>query len=305
MRFYSRMERISIKGQIRKALSGFYYVLSEEDGVLYQTRGRGQFRVKKQTPLVGDFVSFDSGNTQEGVLLELFPRKNELVRPPIANVDVALVVASAVEPQFSPQLIDRFLITLEKLDIEPILYVSKCDLQSNMDEVETWVSYYRSIGYTVVLSSQKDCLKQLKNLLVGKLTVLMGQSGAGKSTLLNTLWPHLKLQTAEISTHLGRGKHTTRHVEIHEEDGCLVADTPGFSAIDFFDIEAEELSHYFVDFTPLSKMCQYRGCVHIDEPKCHVKNYMAENAMFEKRYTHYLSFYQEIKGKKKIYQKKK
>lgn len=286
-------------------MSGFYYVLSDEDGIIYQTRGRGQFRLKKETPLVGDFVSFESHNTQEGVLLELLPRQNELVRPPIANVDVALVVASAVEPQFGPQLVDRFLVTLEKLNIEPILYISKCDLQTDTTEVDTWVSYYRSIGYTVVLSSQPDMLKQLKSLLQNKLTVLMGQSGAGKSTLLNAIWPHLQLQTAEISTHLGRGRHTTRHVEIHDEDGCLVADTPGFSAIDFFDIDAEELSHYFVEFSSLSQRCQYRGCVHIDEPNCHVKQSLADNEMLAKRYAHYVNFYQEIKGKKKIYQKKK
>lgn len=292
-----------IKGQIRKAMSGFYYVLS--NGKLYQTRGRGQFRLKKQIPLVGDFVEFESTNEKEGVVTALLPRQNELVRPPICNVDYAVIVMSAVEPDFSTQLLDRFIVSLEQLAIQPILYVSKMDLLADDTELRKITQYYQCIGYDVIFSNDNHYLDSLKEYLKDGLSVLMGQSGAGKSTLLNQLLPNLNLKTAKISDYLGRGKHTTRHVEIHEVEHCLIADTPGFSSIDFFDMEVNDLKHYFVDFEALAKDCKFRGCLHIDEPDCAVKVRLDNSQGLSDRHTHYLQFYNEVNSRKKIYSKRK
>ncbi|MEG0373000.1 MAG: ribosome small subunit-dependent GTPase A, partial [Enterococcus sp.] len=218
-----------IEGQIRKALSGFYYVASE--GKIHQTRARGNFRKKKLTPLVGDEVVFSSEENSEGYILELLPRKNELVRPPVANVDQGVIVTSLVEPNFSYNLLDRFLVTLENNDIHPIIYLSKTDIVSDSTMVEKIRSVYEPLGYPVIDGEQDK--KKLTDLFAHQLTVFMGQSGAGKSTLLNDVSPELNLATGEISDALGRGRHTTRHVELLELFDGLVADTPGFSSIEF------------------------------------------------------------------------
>ncbi|MBF0780198.1 MULTISPECIES: ribosome small subunit-dependent GTPase A [unclassified Granulicatella] len=291
----------NIRGQIRKAMSGFYYVLGE-DNILYQTRGRGNFRAKKQMPLVGDYVEFESENTKEGVLTSLLPRVNTLIRPAICNVAHAVIVMSAVNPQFSPALLDRFIVMLEHLSIQPIIYISKMDLiEHDTAEIEQYRSYYQQLGYPVILSSQQ--LSDLTSLLTNGITVLMGQSGAGKSTLLNTLLPDLALKTAEISDYLGRGKHTTRHVEVYAVDNCLIADTPGFSAIDFIGIEASQLKDYFIEFSKMSNSCKFRECLHIDEPQCTIKKNLSSHSVMTERYQHYLQFYKEIQTKKKQYKK--
>ncbi|NEW65420.1 ribosome small subunit-dependent GTPase A [Carnobacteriaceae bacterium zg-84] len=290
-----------MKGQIIKALSGFYYV--EANQKVYQTRGRGNFRASNQKPLVGDFVEFESTNDKEGVLLKLFPRKNELVRPPICNVDKGIIVMSAIEPDFSSFLLDRFIVTLEQLMIQPVIYVSKCDLIEDRTSIHQMCQYYEQLGYTVFYSHQENVLSTLKNVLQGKLSVLMGQSGAGKSTLLNELLPELDLKTGDISTHLGRGRHTTRHVEVHDVEGCFIADTPGFSAIDFFDMSLQELEQCFVDFFTFKQDCQFRGCLHTHEPHCAVKKQLDTNVGLNQRYQHYVQFHDEIKNKKIIYKK--
>lgn len=288
----------SINGQIQKALSGFYYV-ETEDGIIYQTRGRGNFRAKKTSILVGDYVTFESTNAKEGVILSVESRRNELVRPAVANIDCAVIVMSAVEPAFSMHLLDKYLITLEQLDITPIIYVSKLDRHAPEELLDN-LDYYRRIGYAVVLSNDTDALEQVKKLLKNQLSVLVGQSGAGKSTLLNKLLPELNLATQEISSYLNRGKHTTRHVEIHTVDNCRIADTPGFSAIDFFDMGVEELNTYFIDIHELSSLCKFRGCQHLKEPSCAVKEAAEQDEHLKKRYAHYVQFYEEIKSKKKF-----
>ncbi|MER2040915.1 ribosome small subunit-dependent GTPase A [Desemzia incerta] len=296
------------EGQIRKALSGFYYVYYQ--GETYQTRGRGNFRNRNLTPLVGDFVEFESGNKDEGILKELLERRNELVRPPIANIDLGVVVTSAVEPDFSPQLLDRFLVTLENKGIKAIIYITKTDLidEKTYQELKEYQEYYESLGYTVYFpkkTEQEAAVQQLCTHFADQLTVFMGQSGAGKSTLLNTISPELVLKTAEISTSLGRGKHTTRHVELIPLHGGLVADTPGFSAIDLAEIELEDLRELFPEFLRVQEDCRFRGCVHLKEPKCKVKELVEAGEIADYRYANYKQFYDEISQRRPDYSKKK
>ncbi|MCA1053466.1 ribosome small subunit-dependent GTPase A [Rossellomorea aquimaris] len=291
------------EGKIIKALSGFYYVLSE--GEITQCRGRGVFRKNKVTPLVGDYVEFQAENETDGYILKVFERKNELVRPPIANVDQAILVFSAKEPDFSTALLDRFLVLVESKEIEPLICITKMDLLDSDEskEIEEYVKHYRSFGYEVVLTSSKteQGIAELSPYMKDRTSVFAGQSGVGKSSLLNVIKPELELKTAMISSHLGRGKHTTRHVElIHIDDG-LVADTPGFSSLEFSEIEVEELPQCFPEMVNASESCKFRGCLHINEPKCAVKDAVETGDIPSYRYDHYLSFHQEIKERKPRY----
>ncbi|WP_053368845.1 ribosome small subunit-dependent GTPase A [Bacillus sp. FJAT-27245] len=291
------------EGKIIKALSGFYYVV--HNGTVTQCRGRGVFRKNKITPLVGDDVVFQADNEQEGYILEVKERKNELVRPPIANVDRAFLVFSAVEPAFSPVLLDRFLVLVEYNHIEPIICITKTDLvaESDLREIERYASDYRAAGYEVILvsSETETGIEQLHPHLDGKISVFAGQSGVGKSSLLNVLRPGLELKTSGISSHLGRGKHTTRHVELIEIGDGLVADTPGFSSLEFQEIEAGELGSCFPEISRSAENCKFRGCLHVKEPKCAVKAAVEEGVIPQYRYENYLNFLQEIKDRKPRY----
>lgn len=289
-----------IEGQIRKALSGFYYVASE--GKIHQTRARGNFRKKKLTPLVGDEVVFSSEENSEGYILELLPRKNELVRPPVANVDQGVIVTSLVEPNFSYNLLDRFLVTLENNEIHPIIYLSKTDIVSDSTMVEKIRSVYEPLGYPVIDGEQDK--KKLTDLFAHHLTVFMGQSGAGKSTLLNDVSPELNLATGEISDALGRGRHTTRHVELLDLFDGLVADTPGFSSIEFLELTVEELPKEFPEFRAAAPKCRFRECRHVKEPGCEVKCQVEAGEIAQSRYDNYLQFLQEIEKRRPIYKKK-
>jgi ribosome biogenesis GTPase len=291
------------EGKIIKALSGFYYV-ANEDGVV-QCRGRGIFRKNKVTPLVGDEVVYQAENATEGYVLEVKHRKNELVRPPIANVDQAILVFSAVEPDFSTTLLDRFLVLVEYNQIKPIICITKMDLTSEKQKVllETYADEYRRSGYEVIFTSSETSsgLEVLGPHLEGKISVFAGQSGVGKSSLLNAIRPDLELKTDDISTHLGRGKHTTRHVELIAVNNGLVADTPGFSSLEFTEIEAEELNSCFPDIAEKSEECKYRGCLHMAEPKCAVKAAVESGELPKYRYDHYKAFLLEIKDRKPRY----
>ncbi|OCA85491.1 ribosome small subunit-dependent GTPase A [Bacillus sp. FJAT-27225] len=291
------------EGKIIKALSGFYYVVNE--GTVTQCRGRGVFRKNKITPLVGDDVVFQAENEQEGYIMEVKERKNELIRPPIANVDRAILVFSAVEPAFSPGLLDRFLVLVEYNSIEPIICITKTDLASEqeIERIEGYARDYRAAGYEVLLvSSETEAgIEQLFPHLEGKISVFAGQSGVGKSSLLNVLRPDLELKTNVISSHLGRGKHTTRHVELIEIGDGLVADTPGFSSLEFLEIEAEELTGCFPEIQKQSENCKFRGCLHVKEPKCAVKEAVETGTIPRYRYNNYLDFLQEIKDRKPRY----
>ncbi|MEK4970441.1 ribosome small subunit-dependent GTPase A [Cytobacillus sp. FSL R7-0696] len=292
------------EGKIIKALSGFYYVLNKDKEII-QCRGRGVFRKNKITPLVGDEVHYQAENDKEGYILEVKKRKNELIRPPIANVDQAFLIFSSVEPTFSTALLDRFLVLVESNHITPIICITKMDLASK-EEQETLAVYadnYRKAGYKVVLTSSETAegIEDLYPFITGEISVFAGQSGVGKSSLLNVLRPDLQLKTDDISSHLGRGKHTTRHVELIEINGGLVADTPGFSSLEFTEIEQEDLQNYFPDIQELSSSCKFRGCMHLKEPKCAVKQAIDAGDLPRYRYEHYITFIDEIRDRKPRY----
>lgn len=290
-------------GRIIKALSGFYYVQTE-DGV-YQCRGRGLFRNKKITPLVGDFVEFDKENVMEGYISTIKPRFNELVRPPVANVDRAFILSSAVEPSFSSLLLDRFLVLIESKDIEPIIIISKIDVlpESEKEMIDDYAKVYQAIGYKVQLVSSKEPFDNqgMEAYFSDGVSVIAGQSGVGKSSLLNALKPELQIKTDDISKSLGRGKHTTRHVELVQLFGGLVADTPGFSALEFNQIDLEDLGDYFPEIRERKGDCKFRGCMHNKEPKCAIKDAVGKGEIAQFRYDHYLTFYEEIKSRKPRY----
>lgn len=291
------------EGKIVKALSGFYYVLHNE--TIIQCRGRGVFRKNKITPLVGDEVIFQAENAQEGYILEVKERRNELVRPPIANVDQAILVFSAVEPDFSPLLLDRFLVLIEFNRIEPFICITKLDLATNElhQEIENYAKNYRAAGYQVVLTSSENemGIEKLYPHLENKISVFAGQSGVGKSSLLNALKPELELKTNDISSHLGRGRHTTRHVELINIGHGLVADTPGFSSLEFSNLEAEDLTLCFPELQKASENCKFRGCLHLKEPRCGVKAAVEAGEIPSYRYEHYIHFLEEIKDRKPRY----
>ncbi|MER1999669.1 MAG: ribosome small subunit-dependent GTPase A [Lysinibacillus sp.] len=290
-------------GQIRKALSGYYYVQHEDE--LIQCRGRGVFRNRGESPLVGDIVDYTREGNSDGTVTKIHERKNALVRPPIANVDQAILVFSVKEPSFNTILLDRFLVVLESFHVHPIICLTKMDLlhESELKELERYIADYEAIGYEVLRTFKGDesLMSKIEPLLKGRLTVLAGQSGVGKSTLLNTLLPELNLKTGEISQSLGRGKHTTRHVELIEVCDGLLADTPGFSSFDFDTIEKEELTNCFPEFVRLSEGCKFRGCIHTKEPKCAVKAALEEGTVQQYRYEHYEQFLQEIIDRKPRY----
>lgn len=291
------------EGRIIKALSEFYYVKSED--TIYACKGRGVFRKRKINPLVGDFVSFQVTNHGEGYITEVKPRDNALQRPPIANINQAVIVSSAKMPDFSPLLLDRFLVLIESKHIHPIIFITKMDLLTD-DEQDVFHQYsedYSKIGYQVECLTSKEGtdLTHLQAYFDDKVTVVAGQSGVGKSSILNRLNPTLFIETDEISTSLGRGKHTTRHVELVEVGSGLVADTPGFSALDFTDIELQNLPNCFPEIRAKQAECRFRGCVHIQEPNCAVKAAVEQEDIHPNRYKHYVRFYNEIKSRKPRY----
>ncbi len=292
-------------GRIVKAISGFYYV--EANGRIYQCRGRGVFRNQNRSPLVGDAVSFQVDENDEGYIIDIEQRTNVLDRPPIANIDQALIVTSAKQPSFSSLLLDRFLVFIESKRIKPIIYITKKDLLSHdeLDELTGWKQMYEQIGYTVALLSAielpEDDQEVVRSHVKGHVSAVMGQSGVGKSSLLNAIDDSLAIKTDEISKSLGRGKHTTRHVELISIAGGFVADTPGFSVVQFDEIEAEQLSSCFPEMDMRQQGCKFRGCLHINEPQCAIKQAVETGEIAQERYKHYLQFMEEIQERKPRY----
>ncbi|MGT2742755.1 ribosome small subunit-dependent GTPase A [Streptococcus plurextorum] len=285
-----------MQGRIIKSLAGFYYV--EANGQVYQTRARGNFRQKGQTPYVGDIVDFSAEENSEGYVLAIHERKNSLVRPLIVNIDQAVVIMSAKEPDFNSNLLDRFLVLLEHKSIQPIVYISKLDLLESRGEMDSIRAHYQAIGYDFCYD-----LDDLLPLLADKITVFMGQTGVGKSTLLNKIAPDLELATREISDSLGRGRHTTRAVSLYNVHSGKIADTPGFSSLDYEVSTAEELNAAFPEFKELSPSCKFRSCTHTHEPNCAVKEALDAKELWQVRYDNYLQILSEIENRREVYKK--
>ncbi|MBM7563503.1 ribosome small subunit-dependent GTPase A [Paenibacillus sacheonensis] len=300
-------------GRIVKALSGYYYVRpsgAPSDAVVIQCRARGIFKKRGESPLVGDMVDFEETENGEGAVNAIHPRSSELIRPPVANVNLAVLVFSVTEPALNLQLLDKFLVHIEHAGIEAVLCLSKQDLAENGEDtadarraMSDVRRIYEPIGYDVLVTSSKqgEGTSELKERLQGHLAVFAGQSGVGKSSLLNALVPGLTLETNEISNRLGRGKHTTRHVELIDIGGGFVADTPGFSQLDFTELGIEELGTCFKEMRELSSSCKFRGCTHIHEPECAVLEALGKGEIAPSRHANYVLFMAEMKEKKRRY----
>ena len=272
-------------GRIIKILSNDYTVLSDDK--LYICKVRGKFRNQKLTPLVGDVVKFDE---KKLYILEIFPRKNELIRPPSSNIDQVIIITSVKNPDFSSNLLDKLLVILEFNKIKPIICFTKLDLLNNeeLDNINKYINYYKKY-YDVYLNTD---LENIKKIFKNKISVFTGQSGAGKSTLLNKLDSNLNLKTDDISYALGRGKHTTRHVELISLFDGMVADTPGFSSLEF-NMSNMEIKDNFIDFDKYRSECEFRDCKHIKEEKCGIKEHVQNGDILKSRYENYIKF---IKG---------
>ena len=270
---------------------------------VYQCKAKGVFRNRGVKPLVGDDVEFSilDEKDQEGNIDAILPRKNELIRPAAANVDQAMVVFALSHPAPNFNLLDRFLVMMERQNMPVILCFNKADQEQGQDGWD-FMGSYRKAGYQVLSISalEKDGVEEVRRLLAGKTTVLAGPSGVGKSTLTNALYPQAEMETGEISKKIQRGRHTTRHSELFwiGEDTYMM-DTPGFSSLYVEDLEPEELKNYFPEFAPFEDQCRFLGCVHVGERECGVKEAVEAGKIAGSRYDNYLLMYQELKNKRR------
>lgn len=277
-----------MQGQIIKIISDLHIVSC--DGQNYPCKCRGIFRKEHITPLVGDYVLFSK---EKKVIEKILPRKNEFQRPKVSNIDQAFLITSLVHPDFSFNLLDKLLVLMEINHVEPIICITKADLvdEEFMKDINLALDYYEKIGYLVVYNTE---IEKIEELLKGKTSVFTGQTGAGKSTLLNKLNPRWNLETGEVSIALGRGRHTTRVVELFELFGGKIMDTPGFSALDFKNNSKEEIKKAFVEFDLFP--CPFKDCNHTKEAECEVKRAVLENNIMKSRYEDYLNFIGEDKN---------
>ena len=273
-------------GRIIKLISNRWTV--ESDGITFDCSSIGKFRYQKVSPLVGDIVEFDE---KDNVIKKILPRKNELIRPPIANIDQALILVSCVEPNFSSNLLDKMLVVIEYNNVKPVICFTKYDLLRDTKEIDEVIIYYKSIGYNVYINDDVD---NIKKILSDKVSVLTGQTGVGKSSLLNKLKTDLNLATGEISKALGRGRHTTRHVELLKIGNGLVADNPGFSSLDFIGMDKNHIKDNFVEFYANQDKCKYKDCVHLKEDGCYIKELVSNGKIRNTRYENYKKFIESI-----------
>lgn len=287
-----------MQGKIIKGIGGFYYIHVEDQGV-YECKAKGIFRNRKVKPLVGDNVEIDiiDEGEKKGNIRNILPRKNELVRPAVANIDQALVFFAAAQPEPNLGLLDRFLLQMEYRKIPTIIGFNKCDL-TETSRVRELKEAYGLSGYPLIFVSVREEkeLETLKTMLMGKTTALAGPSGAGKSSLMNWLLPEAEMETGEVSEKIKRGRHTTRHSELfHLGEGTYLFDTPGFSSLYLEDFTDETLKLYFREFSAFENECRFAGCNHINEPDCGVKKAVADGTISRVRYEHYVQMYQELK----------
>lgn len=282
------------QGTVIGLIAGYYDV--ETAAGIVRTRARGVFRQKKQKPAVGDRVEIQIDDKGMSYLVKIMPRLNRIGRPAVANVSHVLLVISAVEPDFSLELLDRFLTFFSWQKVKATIYLSKADLidDDKLSEIKKSLAYYQEIGYPVFTDYHDVQIKIPELIGKDQIWTLAGQSGAGKSTLLNHLKEDAHQATGEISTSLNRGKHTTRKVELFKLGEGFLADTPGFSSIDLTPIKLNELCNYFVEFKRASQKCKFRGCQHLKEPGCEVKKLLEEGKILVSRYEDYLAMRTEI-----------
>lgn len=291
-----------MEGKIIKGIAGFYYVHGE-DGEVYECRAKGIFRKDNRKPLVGDNVEITVLDPEKkgGNLVKIFPRKNSLIRPAVANVDQAFVIFAMDDPKPNFMLLDRFLIMMEQAGVPAVICFNKKDLAEEK-EVRDLYDTYRGCGYQVLLSSalHKEGIEEIRDILKGKTTVVAGPSGVGKSSLTNLLQQEVQMETGEISRKLKRGKHTTRHSQvIPVGEHTYLMDTPGFSSLYLTDMEEQELKDYFPEFRKYEGQCRFQGCRHIHEPGCRVKEALDSGEISRLRYEDYLSLYEELKEKRR------
>ncbi len=277
-----------MEGLIVKNISDLFYIVS--DNSTYICKAKGVFRKKNIIPMVGDKVIFDE---KKLIITNILNRKNKLIRPPICNIDQAIVVMSVVNPLFSSNLIDKFINIIEFNNIKPIICLTKLDLINNENDINKYIDYYKNIGYEVIINTE---INKIKSIISNKITVITGQSGVGKSSLLNKLDSSLQLKTNDISYALNRGKHTTRHVTLIPLFNGYVADTPGFSSLSFNEMKKEDIRDNMIEFNLYKDKCKYRDCMHIKEEDCEIKRLVDKGIILKSRYENYIKFVNEIKS---------
>lgn len=292
-----------MKGKIIKGIAGFYYVHSSQENLIYECKAKGIFRNQKIKPLVGDDVEIDTKDQPEckGTIVDILKRRNELIRPAVANVDQAMVIFAAAEPDPNLNLLDRFLIMMQKQKVNTIVCFNKKDIVTE-HEMSLLKETYQCCGYQVVTVStlQNDGISKISELLKGRTTVLAGPSGVGKSSIINVIKPEANMETGEISEKIKRGKHTTRHSElIYLEEDTYIMDTPGFSSLYINELEKDELKNYFIEFNQYENDCRFIGCHHLNEPGCAVKKALENEKISKLRYENYINLYEELKKQRR------
>lgn len=291
-----------MRGKIVKGISGFYYVHIAESGI-YECKAKGIFRNQNIKPLVGDDVEavILDETEKKGNIESILPRKNELIRPAVANIDMALVIFAAAKPQPSFNLLDRFLVMMEYQKVPVTICLNKTDLVTET-ELLNMAHIYDACGYRMVYTCAKERtgIDELRELLRGKTTAVAGPSGVGKSSIINCLSPEAQMETGSISRKIERGRHTTRHSEILPiQKDTYIVDTPGFSTLYIPGMEKEELWRYYPEFAEYEPYCRFRGCSHISEPDCGVRNALGEGRISEVRYGNYKLLYEELRQSKR------
>lgn len=293
-----------MQGKIIKGISGFYYVHVVGTGI-YECKAKGAFRKQKIKPLVGDEVEITIVDEEKmiGNVEAILPRTNELIRPAVSNIDMALVIFAAAKPDPNFNLLDRFLCMMEYQKVPVTICFNKCDLITEEQKKEL-ISIYEPAGYDILFTSAKAGihLEELKALLKDKTTTVAGPSGVGKSSLINTLQSNVQMETGAISQKIERGKHTTRHSEIIPlGEHTYIMDTPGFSSMDVPGFEKEDLWTCYPEFVEHEPYCKFQGCSHLQEPNCGVKDALSEGKIHQIRYDNYSLLYEELKNRKKVY----
>lgn len=291
-----------MQGKIVKGIAGFYYVHVPGKGT-YECKAKGVFRKDKKKPLVGDDVEIQILDEEKklGNIDEILARRSEIIRPAVANIDQALVIFAIVKPQPNFNLLDRFLIMMQRQDIPCVICFNKADIDEE-NAGDGYEEIYRSCGYETLCVSAKEHqgIDKLKAILAGKTTTVAGPSGVGKSSLINELQSGIQMETGAISTKIERGKHTTRHSElIAMENNTYILDTPGFSSLELFDLEKEDLAKHYPEFDKYECYCKFGGCAHISEPVCGIKEAVEDGDISALRYENYKLLYEELKAKKK------